>query len=96
MPACCLFKSDFYLASSQVNASGELYSNLASTMDEEEHARLRRPLAHAYSMTTLVGYESRIDSTFQVFTTELERRFVATGAECPLHSWLQMYAFDVM
>lgn len=69
---------------------------MASTMDEELHAKLRRPVANAYAMSTLVGYEPLIDSTFTVFLAQMKRKFVGTGAECHLAEWLQMYAFDTM
>lgn len=65
-------------------------------MDEEEHARLRRPVANAYAMSTLVEFEPLVDSTFETFTKEMIERFAKTGEECKLDKWLQMYAFDIM
>lgn len=89
-------QGDFYIASIQSNSKGELYENLASTRDEEEHARLRRPVAHTYSLSVLLSYEPLVDSTIDVFFKQLEERFVHPQKECPLDRWLQMYAFDVM
>lgn len=65
-------------------------------MDEDLHAKLRRPVANAYAMSTLVGYEPLIDSTFNLFLEKMQQRFVETGVECDLATWLQMYAFDTM
>ena len=65
-------------------------------MDEEKHAALRRPVAHAYAMSTLVEFEPLVDSTSKTFIKEMEDRFVRPGKECPLAKWLQMYAFDNM
>jgi len=65
-------------------------------MDEEMHGRLRRPVANAFSMTTLVEYEPLVDKTFRNFTREIDRRFIQTDTECKLADWLQMYAFDIM
>jgi hypothetical protein len=65
-------------------------------MDEDKHALLRRPVAHAYAMTTLVDFEPLVDSTSKVFMREIENRFILPGKECDLAKWLQMYAFDVM
>lgn len=65
-------------------------------MDEEKHALLRRPVAHAYAMSTLVEFEPLVDSTSKVFMREIENRFVIPNKECDFSKWLQMYAFDVM
>jgi hypothetical protein len=65
-------------------------------MDDDKHALLRRPVAHAYAMSTLVDFEPLVDSTSKVFMREIEHRFVRTGKDCPFSRWLQMYAFDVM
>lgn len=75
---------------------GGFVENLASTMDEEKHAILRRPVAHAYTMSTLVQFEPLVDSTSKVFMREIENRFITPGKECDFAKWLQMYAFDVM
>jgi hypothetical protein len=65
-------------------------------MDEQQHARLRRPVAHAYAMSTLVEFEPLVDSTSKEFMKIVNERFAKTGEICPLDRWLQMYAFDIM
>jgi hypothetical protein len=89
-------KSRLYISQHQTSPKGEVVHNVSSTMDEDEHARLRRPLAHAYALTTLVDYEPLVDSTTQVFMEHMRERFVRPGKVCDLAKWLQMYAFDVM
>lgn len=79
-----------------VSGDGVVMQNVSSTRDEKEHARLRRPVNHAYALTTLLGYEKLMDVTTSAFFRQLEERFVATGAECDLANWLQFYAFDVI
>ena len=91
-----LLQSRLHITQSQVTKDGMFVENLASTMDEEKHALLRRPVAHAYAMSTLVEFEPLVDSTSKTFVREIENRFVNTREECPLAKWLQMYAFDVM
>lgn len=59
------------------------------------HRDLRRPVAHTYSMSTLVEYEPLVDSTSIVFMNQMEK-FAETGQVCPFSNWLQMYAFDVV
>lgn len=80
----------------QTNSRGEPLQNLASTRDEDEHARLRRPAANAYSLSTLLAYEPLVDSTITAFFKQLDDKFVRQGQECNMSQWLQMYAFDVM
>lgn len=70
--------------------------NLSSTRDEKLHARLRRPVSNAYSMSTVIEYENLVDSTTDVFLSELKTRFARTGQECDFATWLQLYAFDVL
>ena len=75
---------------------GEVMQNLSSTQDETIHAALRRPVNHAYALTNLLSYEKLMDRTTDVFFKQLNDRFIATGEEVDLATWLQMYAFDVM
>jgi hypothetical protein len=62
---------------------GKVLENMSSTRDEDVHSKLRRPVAHAYSLGTLIDYEPLVDSTSIVFMSQISR-------------WLQMYAFDIM
>jgi hypothetical protein len=64
--------------------------------DEEQHTRLTRPVANAYSMSSLVAFEPLVDSTSRAFVNQMIKRFVTPQKLCPLDKWLQMYAFDVM
>lgn len=59
-------------------------------IDEEKHALLRRDVAHAYAMSTLVEFEPLVDSTSKVFMREIEKRFVTPQKEYDLSKWLQM------
>jgi hypothetical protein len=75
---------------------GTVLDNVSSTRDEKKHSDLRRAVANAYSLGTLIDYEPLVDSTTRCFFEQLEARFVETGEECPLSKWVQMYAFDIM
>lgn len=79
-----------------MSPSGYLVDNLASIMDNETHARMLRPVAGAYAMSTLVEFEPLVDSTSRVFMKQMKNRFADHDRDCPLDKWLQMYAFDVM
>lgn len=64
--------------------------------DESEHAKTKRLIAHAYSLSTLVEFEPLVDSTTEVFLQELDRRYAQTGQVCDFGKWLQYFAFDVI
>ncbi|KAK4233588.1 putative cytochrome P450 oxidoreductase [Achaetomium macrosporum] len=75
---------------------GRPLENLFNTLIEDFHAAIRRPVAGAYSMTTLLKYEPFVDTTSQVFLHRLKELFADTGNVCDLGTWLQYYAFDVI
>ncbi|KAH9204888.1 cytochrome P450 oxidoreductase [Leptodontidium sp. 2 PMI_412] len=88
-------KSDFYVVQQAVS-QGKPLENLFNTVREDFHAAIRRPVAHAYSMTTLVQFEPFVDTTSQVFCRRLTELFAGTRKVCDLGKWLQYYAFDVI
>jgi len=92
----CHFQSQIYTTQAQLDSNGQLVDNLASTMDEERHTRLAKPVANAYAMSTLVEFEPLVNSTSGMFMHQMTERFVKPAAECNLAQWLQMYAFDVV
>lgn len=74
---------------------GEYTRSLFTTLDEQYHQTYKRPIANAYSMSTLVEFEPLVDSTTQLFLQRLDE-FVESQSVLDLGVWLQMYAFDVM
>jgi hypothetical protein len=47
-------------------------------------------------MSNMRSFEKYVDSTISVFFEQLQNRFVSTGKECDLGTWLQWFAFDFM
>lgn len=95
-----LIKSDFYSCFQNI-VNGRRAASLVALTDESEHAKSKRLIAHAYSLSTLVEYEGLVDSTVDVFLTTLEEIFTAGNGknESPvldLGQWLQYFAFDVI
>ncbi|KAH0839186.1 Pisatin demethylase [Fonsecaea pedrosoi] len=88
-------KSDFYTALDPVS-NGRLMQSMFATQSDEWHRIQRKPIAHAYAMSTLVSYEPLVDSTTGILMDVVGKRFAATGQTCNLAQWLQWYAFDVM
>lgn len=88
-------KSDFYIVQ-QAIAQGRRLPSLFSTKDEDFHAKYRRCVNNAFSMSSLVGYEPLVDSTMNAFIDETRRRYSDTGRSCKFSRWLQFFAFDVI
>lgn len=88
-------KSDFYPVQQAV-AKGVRLQSLFSTKDEGYHARYRRCVNGAFSMSSLVGYEPLVDSTTDAFIEQTEKRYCDTGKTCNFSRWLQFFAFDVI
>ncbi|KAL6251440.1 hypothetical protein RBB50_001649 [Rhinocladiella similis] len=74
---------------------GQFTRSLFTTLDENYHSTYKRPIANAYSMSTLVEFEPFVDTTMQLFMQRLDE-FVTSGAELNFGVWLQMFAFDVI
>lgn len=90
-----LVKSDFYAVFQNI-VNGRRAASLVAMTDESDHARTKRHVANAYSLSTLVEFEGFVDSTTEVLLRELDQRFAQTGRSCDLGDWLQFYAFDVI
>ncbi|KAK4496721.1 hypothetical protein PRZ48_012704 [Zasmidium cellare] len=88
-------KSEFYHVWQNI-VNGKRAASLVFTTDEAQHAKMKRPIASAYSLSTLVEFEPLIDSTTAVFLSRLDDLFANTNKVCDLGTWLQWYAFDVI
>jgi len=69
--------------------------NLFSTRDEQYHREQKRPIANAYSMTSLHTKEDAVDSCSVLFMHKLGE-FADAKKPVDLGAWLQYYAFDVV
>ena len=90
-----LVKSDFYACFQNI-VNGRRAASLVAMTDESQHAKSKRLIAHAYSLSTLVEYEELVDRTTDVFVQVLEERFASTGSKLDLGRYLQFFAFDVI
>ncbi|KAK4549808.1 hypothetical protein LTR36_005109 [Oleoguttula mirabilis] len=88
-------KSDFYAVWQNI-VNGKRTPSLVFTTDEAQHAIMKRPVAPAFSLSTLVEFEPLIDSTTAVFLSRLDELYASSGKVCDLGQWLQWYAFDVI
>jgi cytochrome P450 len=56
-------------------------------LDEETHAKYRRPVQHAYSLTSLKGYEPYVDDIIRTLVDVIETH-VESGEAVNISSWL--------
>ena len=94
-PAKNIRKSDFYSCFQNI-VNGKRAASLVAMTDESQHARTKRAIANAYSLSKLVEFEVLVDSTIKVFLETLDERFARTGEWCDLGRLLQYFAFDVI
>lgn len=90
-----LVKSDFYSCFQNI-VNGRRAASLVAMTDESEHAKSKRQIAHAYSLSTLVEYEELVDRTTDVFLATLEERYGRNHNVLDLGRYLQFFAFDVI
>ncbi|KAH0847275.1 cytochrome P450-like protein [Fonsecaea pedrosoi] len=90
-----LMKSAFYPVQMQL-ARGEVLQSLFGTQDQDYHARLRRTVSNAFSMTSIVQYEPRVNDTVRVFLERTQELYAKPGVQCDFLHWLQYFAFDVI
>ncbi|KAH7059039.1 cytochrome P450 [Macrophomina phaseolina] len=98
------YKSKFYAVQQQM-ANGKPTVTLFTSLSEQWHANIKRPIANAYSMTTLTDFEPFVDNMIALMFSRLDALFATTTNTsshdrpppiCPLFDWLQFYAFDVI
>lgn len=71
-------------------------ANLFSTKNDEFHAKQKRSVATAYSMTSMLAFEPYVDNCSELFFRRLDELYVNPQQPCDLGKWLQLYAMDVI
>ncbi|UPL00177.1 hypothetical protein LCI18_011111 [Fusarium solani-melongenae] len=87
-------KTKFYEPQQQL-FNGNPTQTLFTTLDEDFHAKIKRPISSAYSMSTLTEFEVFVDKTIHTMIGRLDE-FARDGRVCDMAIWLQYYAFDVI
>lgn len=85
-------KSDFYVPFDPKTPAGTI-PTMFSVRDESVHKAIKRPVANAYSMSTMRELEPMNDACSEIFLEKLEG-MVETNVD--LGKWLHWYAFDVI
>jgi cytochrome P450 len=92
------FQSDFYRVAQGVSR-GVAVPNIFSTTDKAYHAKVRRSVANAFAMSTLVQYEPFVAETVATFLRVLDERFAVTagpGEIFDITDWNKYFALDVV
>jgi len=85
-------KSDFYVPFDPKTPAG-MIQTMFSARDESVHKEIKRPVANAYSMSTMRELEPMNDACSEIFMRKLEGM---VGADVDFGKWLHWYAFDVI
>jgi len=91
-------KSDFYLPFDAKTAHGSV-PTVFSVRSEHAHRGIKRPIAGAYSMTTLLELEGLTDECIAIFQDKIKDKLEQAERykiELDLGEWLHWYAFDVI
>jgi hypothetical protein len=70
--------------------------NIFSTKNDAYHAKQKRMVANAYSMTSMLGFEPYVDTCSEIFFKRIDELYANTGQPMDLGMWLQLYAMDVI
>ncbi|ROW15979.1 hypothetical protein VPNG_02628 [Cytospora leucostoma] len=75
---------------------GQRQLTMFSAADNKTHARIRRPVAGAYAMTSIMQFELSVDKNLKLFFAQMDDEFIRPQRPCDVHNWLQYFAFDVV
>jgi hypothetical protein len=73
--------------------SGIVVPTVFSVRNEDYHKALKRPVASAYSTSTLKEFEPLVDECIRIFEEKLTNM---EGTDFDLGKWLHWFAFDVI
>jgi cytochrome P450 len=85
-------KSEFY-SLFDIKTPAGVASTTFSVRDETVHKAMKRPVANAFSMSTMRELEPMNDTCSEILARKLKERI---GQDVDLGTWLHWYAFDVI
>ncbi|KAF2497376.1 cytochrome P450 [Lophium mytilinum] len=69
--------------------------NIVTIRNPEKHGKYRRPIAGAYSLSSLLDYEVQVDEMLEKLFGQIDK-FTAGGKPIDIARWLFYYAYDVV
>jgi len=76
-----------------VKTPSGLRQTMVSSRDDVHHRTLKRPIANAFSMTTMVELEPQVDKCIRILEDKFDARL---DQDIDLGDWMQFFAFDVI
>ncbi len=73
--------------------------NIFSTTDRIYHGKLRRSVANAFALSTLVQYEPYVTDTVATLLDQWDRRYAGRSGQdgiCDMSEWTKFFALDVV
>ncbi|KAH6980629.1 putative P450 monooxygenase [Ilyonectria sp. MPI-CAGE-AT-0026] len=86
------YKSDFYSVF-DVSTSHDTVPTIFSIRNERAHSAMKRPVAHAFAVTSLLELEPMADECTRILEEKFDKM---QGKPFDLGVWLQWYAFDII
>ena len=73
--------------------NGKKIPTLVSLKEKKDHAALKRPVAMAYSITSLTHFEPYLDEMIRQLIDQLHSHFISPSQggpmDCDIDNWLQ-------
>ncbi|KAK8878771.1 cytochrome P450 monooxygenase [Apiospora arundinis] len=88
-------KTEFYQNNSAI-VNGKITYHLFSETNQANHARMKRPIVHYYSASSVAALEPLMDKVIADFCGHLEKRFIdGVGKSFDLGEWIAFCSWDV-
>lgn len=88
------WKSEFYsLFDVRDTVTGTITPTVFSVRDEHYHKALKRPVASAYSTSTMRDFEPLVDECVRIFESKMMSKL---GVDLDFGKWLHWFAWDVI
>ncbi|KAJ5909055.1 cytochrome P450 [Penicillium taxi] len=88
-------KSDMVKAMAPIY-KGKKQPTMFAAADNRSHAKIRRPVAGAYAMNSIMQFEPFVDSNIRLFYNRMDELFIQPELPCDIHNWVQYFAFDTV
>lgn len=88
----CILQASWYIPWGHADPS---FKNLFNDLDPKSHSDLRRKVASAYSMSSLVSYEPYVDESTTILLQRLSE-LASSGQVFNMGKWFQCYAFEMI
>ena len=68
---------------------GKKQPTMFAAADNKTHGRLRRPVAGAFAMNSILHFEPFVDTNMMLFFKRIDELFIEPKKPCDMHNWIQ-------